>query len=240
MSHKISISTTTLILGLITAIIASGIVSSVATQQFAPTVITGPQGPQGEPGPMGPQGEQGPQGPQGEQGPIGPEGPGGPQGEQGLQGPQGEQGTPGPQGEQGDPASSKYIRGYGGSIPELINIGEAPFSPAYVTISIPTTGIVLIIVTATVTIHGDSTACTLGWGTSEGATNLHSTFVGILDGYGTQRRSLSATSSTLIQIGQGNYTFYVTASKSSVWDSYQVDLIDLKYSWAYFETTPIV
>jgi hypothetical protein len=95
MSQKISLSTTTLILGLVIAIIASGIVSSVATQQFAPTVITGPQGPpgpQGEPGPQGLQGEQGPTGPQGEQGPIGPEGPAGPQGEQGVQGLQGEPG----------------------------------------------------------------------------------------------------------------------------------------------------
>lgn len=98
MSQKISLSLTTLILGLIVAIIASGVVSSVATQQFAPTVITGPQGPQGEPGPQGPQGEQGPigpegpAGPQGEQGPIGPEGPAGPQGEQGVQGLQGESG----------------------------------------------------------------------------------------------------------------------------------------------------
>jgi len=98
MSQKISLSVTTLILGLVIAIIASGVVSSVATQQFAPTVITGPQGPQGEPGPQGLQGEQGPPGAQGEQGPIGPEGPAGPQGEQGAIGPQGEQG---PQGEPG-------------------------------------------------------------------------------------------------------------------------------------------
>jgi hypothetical protein len=43
MSQKISLSMTTLVLGLVIAIIASGVVSSVATQQSAPTVITEPQ-----------------------------------------------------------------------------------------------------------------------------------------------------------------------------------------------------
>lgn len=98
MSPNSTVSTTTLIFGLIIAIIASGVVSSVATQQFAPTVITGPQGPQGESGQPGPQGDPGPQG---EQGPMGPEGPAGPQGATGLQGPQGEPGVQGPQGPQG-------------------------------------------------------------------------------------------------------------------------------------------
>jgi len=83
MFQRSGISTTTFVVALVIAIIASGVVSSVATQQFAPTIITGPQGPQGEPGPPGPQGEQGA---------IGPEGPVGPQGEQGEQGPQGEPG----------------------------------------------------------------------------------------------------------------------------------------------------
>lgn len=244
MSQKISLSTTTLILGLIIAVIASGIVSSVATQQLTPSVITGPQGPQGEQGPPGPQGEQGligPEGPsgpqgeqglqglQGEQGPIGPEGPAGPQGEQGVQGP------PGPQGEPGDPASSKDIRGFTGFGGDRINIGETPFTIASVTVRSPTPGLILLLATATVTIHGDSTACTLGWSTTEGAYNIHSTFVGVLDGSGTQRRQLSATSSVLWIVGTGNFTFYLTAAKSSNWGTYQVDIIDIHYSWAYFE-----
>lgn len=240
MSKKISISTTTLILGLIVAIIASGIVSSVATQQFTPSVITGPQGPQGEPGPPGPQGEQGPigpegpegpQGPQGELGPIGPEGPAGPQGEQGVQGPLG------PQGEPGDPASSKDIRGFMGFSNDRIDIGDTPFTIASVTVRSPTPGLVLLLATATVTIHGDSTACTLGWSTTEGAYNIHSTFVGVLDGFGTQRRQFSATSSVLWLVGTGNFTYYLTAAKSSYWGMYQVDIIDIHYSWAYFERT---
>jgi hypothetical protein len=237
MSHKISVSTTTLILGLVIAVIASGIVSSVATQQLTPSVITGPQGPQGEPGPPGPQGEQGPigpegpQGPQGEQGLVGPEGPAGPQGEQGLQGPQGIQGEPGPQGEQG-------VQGPPG--PTGLTDAKMPFGfmndiaitetgqSHEVTISAPTNGFVLLMFTATVTIFGDFTACTIGWGTSSGATDIHSTFVGILDGAGTQRRSLSATSTALVPVTAGNHTFYTSYAKSTYWNMYQIDLIDMR------------
>jgi len=104
MSQKISLSLTTLILGLIVAIIASGVVSSFATQQFAPTVITGPQGPSGPQGEQGPIGPEGPAGPEGEQGPAGPEG---------LQGPQGEQGPIGPQGEQGPSGVIAYAMASG-------------------------------------------------------------------------------------------------------------------------------
>lgn len=46
MFRRTGITTTTFVIALVIAIIASGIVSSVATQQFAPNIITGPQGPQ--------------------------------------------------------------------------------------------------------------------------------------------------------------------------------------------------
>lgn len=106
MSQRTGISTTTFIIGLIIAIVASGVVSSFATQQFTQTSTIGPQGEQGPPGP------QGDPGPQGEQGPIGPEGPAGSQGEQGVQGPQGEQGSQGVQGPQGEPGIGFAPTGY--------------------------------------------------------------------------------------------------------------------------------
>jgi hypothetical protein len=103
-------------------------------------------------------------------------------------------------------------------------------------ITAPTDGYVFLSVTATVTVHGDSTACTLGWGTSQGLTDIHQTLVGILDGSGTQRRSLSATSSVLYgKIGPGNYTFYATVSKNTFWDTYQVDLVDISCSTTFFD-----
>ena len=241
MSQKISLSITTLVLGLIVAIIASGVVSSVATQQFAPTVITGPQGPQGPQGeqgpigpegPPGPQGEQGPPGPQGEQGLIGPDGPAGPQGEQGEQGPIG------PQGEPGDPASSKYIRGNGGYLNDHSNIPTTPLSLWSYTVRAPVTGIILLTATATITIYGDSTVCTFGWGTSAGAYNAHSTFVGILDGSGSQRRQFCATSSISIHVPPGNYTYYLSAEKSLTWGMYRVDVIDVSWSVVFMEVSP--
>lgn len=233
MSHKISLSTTTLILGLIIAIIASGIVSSVATQQLTPSVITGPQGPPGPQGEQGPIGPEGPPGPQGAQGPIGPEGPAGSQGEQGEQGPIG------PQGEPGDPASSKYIRGWGEFPIDHTNIPETAFSLDGVTINAPVPGYIILSATATVTIHGDSTACTFGWGTSYGVFDLHSTFVGVLDGSGAQRRQLSATTLVHRNVEPGNYTFYLNAEKSSNWGMYQVDLIDVSVSWIFLERSPL-
>jgi hypothetical protein len=235
MSQKISLSTTTFIIGLVVAIIASGVVSSVATQQLTPSVITGPQGPQGEPGPMGPQGEQGPiglqgdqgpLGPQGEQGLIGPEGPAGPQGEPGLQGPQGPQGDTGPQGPAGLTFSDEHHQA---------SVTEIPESPQAVPLDVnaSTNGYALLTVTATVTIYGDSTACVLGLGTSPGITDIHYTYIGVLGGSGTQQRSLSAVSTALVPVEAGNNRFWASWQKSSTWNMYQIDLTEV-YGWAVF------
>jgi hypothetical protein len=239
MSQKISLSLTTLILGLIIAVIASGIVSSVATQQLTPSVITGPEGPQGEPGPQGPQGEQGPPGPQGEpgsagpqgeQGLIGPEGPAGSQGEQGLQGPQGEQGPPGP----GGLGPYQTWSPSGG----FTDISETPIGMVSFTEIAPSDGVVLLILTVTVSTYGDSTGGVIGWGTSLGAFNLHSTTVGVLSGTGTQLRSFSATSTALIPVTAGLYEFWANAAKSSLWDAQRVDINDIYCTVTFFETPP--
>lgn len=208
MSQKTTISTTTFIVGLIIAIIASGVVSSVATQQFAPTVITGPQGPQGE---------EGPQGPQGEQGPIGPEGPAGPQGEQGVQGlqgdpgPQGEEGLPGEQGPQGPAGLTNAVAmklAGGGNIPagELTILGN-------VTITAPTSGYVLLNAKANFVTHGDATACDLILSniTNPTTADIDITTVGVYDGVGGQDRAFSATTMGLIPVTAGNHTFYALA-----------------------------
>lgn len=82
------ISGTTLIAGLIIAILTSSALSTVIATQW----VTGPQGPKGD---RGDTGSQGPIGPQGESGPQGLQGETGPQGPQGTQGEQGPQGEPG-------------------------------------------------------------------------------------------------------------------------------------------------
>lgn len=222
MSQKISLSITTLVLGLVIAIIASGMVSSVATQQFAPTVITGPQGPQGEPGPQGPQGEQGPSGPQGdpgpqgEQGPIGPEGPAGPQGEQGPQGPQGEQGLQGPAGF--TDATRMEFAGVTNILEGVfINLGK-------VIVAAPKSGYVFLLVTAQIDTYGDATKCELGLSTSTWTIDIHATSVGVYDGVGGQRRAFSATSTALVPVSAGNHTFYAIARKDDYYNAAQVDV----------------
>jgi hypothetical protein len=231
MSQKISLSLTTLILGLIVAIIASGIVSSVATQQFAPSVTTGPQGPQGEQGPIGP---EGPAGAQGEQGPIGPQGDPGSQGEQGPIGPEG---PAGPQGEQGPPGPGGLNTHITGANTGHFNISEAPLSYFSISRTAPSDGYFLVTFRVTVATYGDSTGCTIGLGTSYGAFDLDSTFVGVLDGSGTQRRSFSAISTAVIPVTAGTYLFFASAAKSSFWNAQQVDLNDERFSVLFFESS---
>ena len=85
------ISTTTIVVGLIAAILISTIVSTVVSTQI---IGKGPKGDKGDTGAQGPTGPQGPQGLQGIQGVQGV------QGEQGLTGPQGPKGD---KGDKGDP-----------------------------------------------------------------------------------------------------------------------------------------
>jgi hypothetical protein len=209
MSQKITLSATTLIIGLVIAIITSGVVSSVATQQFAPSVVTGPIGPEG---PAGPQGEQGPAGPQGEQGPAGP------QGEQGPAGPQGEQGPAGPTGL--TDAVSKNL----GSFQDI----TTPRNLGNVTVNAPTDGFVLVIATADVVISGDDanayeTVCLFGLGTTPSSFDLvEPSAVGVLGGTGTQLSS--ATSLALVAVTAGNHTFYAVAMKDIVWDATAINL----------------
>jgi hypothetical protein len=200
MSQKITLSATTLIIGLVIAIITSGVVSSVATQQFAPSVVTGPIGPEG---PAGPQGEQGPAGPQGEQGPAGP---------------QGEQGPAGPTGL--TDAVSKNL----GSFQDI----TTPRNLGNVTVNAPTDGFVLVIATADVVISGDDanayeTVCLFGLGTTPSSFDLvEPSAVGVLGGTGTQLSS--ATSLALVAVTAGNHTFYAVAMKDIVWDATAINL----------------
>jgi hypothetical protein len=118
----------------------------------------------------------------------------------------------------------------------FIDISETPFSMVLMSGNAPTDGVVLLILTVTVATYGDSTGCTIGLGTSSGTFDLHSTFVGVLDGSGTQRRSFSATSTALVPVTAGLYEFYATAAKSSFWDAQQVDINDVYVTAMFFET----
>jgi len=197
MSQNSGISTSTFILGLLIAIIASVAVSSLVAQQLAPI------------GPQGPAGPQGVQGSMGEQGP---------QGEQGLPGVQGPQGLMGPQGPSGLTAIAFN------DIGSVSDIPTTPLNLGSVTLNAPADGYVFLIATATVVTFGDDTTCVFGLGTTAGATDLHLTRVGVLDGSGSQRREFSATSTAVVPVTAGSHTFYATAYRPSVFSSYSVNL----------------
>jgi hypothetical protein len=116
-----------------------------------------------------------------------------------------------------------------------LNISETPFTITNIVETAPSDGYFLVILRVTVSTYGDSTGCTIGLGTSLGAFDLDSTFVGVLDGSGTQRRVFSATSLALIRVSAGSYSFHATAAKSSTWDAQRVDLNDIRFSLMFFE-----
>jgi len=66
------LSTTTFIVGLVAAILASSLISTVATTQLG--LVQGPKGDKGDVGPQGPQGETGETGPAGATGATEPQG----------------------------------------------------------------------------------------------------------------------------------------------------------------------
>jgi hypothetical protein len=200
MFEKSGISTSTFVLGLLIAIIASVAVSSLVAQQLAPT---GPQGPAGPEGVQGPAGDQGPQG------------------EQGLAGAQGPIGLTGPQG----PAGLTVVEF--NDIGSVSGIPTTPLNLGSVTLDAPTDGYVLLVATGYAVTFGDSTTCIFGLGTTSGATNLHSTRVGVLDGSGSQRREFSLTSTAIVPVTAGNHTFYATAYRPSVFSSHSVNLGDV-------------
>jgi hypothetical protein len=208
MFRNSGISTSTFVIGLLIAIIASVAVSSLVAQQLAPA---GPQGP------VGPQGVQGPQGEQGTQG------------EQGLPGEQGTIGLTGPQGPSGLTAVSFNDIGLVSGIPTTaLNLGS-------VTLNAPTDGYVILIATGYAVTFGDDTVCVFGLGTTAGATDLHETRVGVLDGLGSQRREFSATSTAIVPVTAGSHTFYATAYRPSVFSSQSVNLAEVYLAAVFCE-----
>lgn len=198
MFRNSGISTSTFVIGLLIAIIASVAVSSLVAQQLTPT------GPQGPAGPQGAQGLQGAPGPQGEQGPSGE------QGIQGLMGPQGPEG----------PAGAIIVSNNIGTVSGITtaqNLGS-------VTINVPSTGYVLIIATATIWTFGESTRCWFGLGTSSGSTNLHQTGVGVIDGSDTQRRTYSATTMAVSPVTSGSRTFFATAYRDTTFGAESINM----------------
>lgn len=105
-----------------------------------------------------------------------------------------------------------------------------------VTLSVPTNGYVILTVTATAVTFGDNTALHLGLGTTPGSFDLHETWVGVLDGAGTQRREFSATSLAVVYVTPGSHTFYATALKPSVFSAQTVNLAKIYMTAVFYGT----
>ena len=161
--------------------------------------------------------------------PTGLQGPDGPQGMQGLQGEQGTIGLTGPQGSSGLTVVAFNDIGSVSGIPTTaLNLGS-------VTLNSPTDGYVMVTATGYAVTFGDDTTCTFGLGTTAGATDLHVTRVGVLDGSGSQRREFSLISTAIIPVTEGFYTFYVTAYRPTVFSSQSVNLASVYLTAVFFE-----
>jgi hypothetical protein len=114
---------------------------------------------------------------------------------------------------------------------------DPPTTVCSITITPSISGYVLLTANATVTIFGDGTRCWFGLGTEEGSYNLHRTTVGVLDGVEKKRRDFSATSIDLYGpvIEGKTYTFYVTAHKSSSFNTGDINLSYVHFIAAFIE-----
>jgi len=158
----------------------------------------------------------------------------GPQGEVGPEGPQGEVGPEGPQGEVGPPGPPGVNVVERQTLPDVKNIGTTVQNLGRIIIDVPTTGYVVLILTATVVTLGDQTSCRIGLATTDSSFDLHRTEVGVIDGTSNQRNIYSAASHAAVSVLPGSHTFYVNAQKSTVFNLYEVNIGDIFVSAVFY------
>ena len=115
-----------------------------------------------------------------------------------------------------------------------MNLGTTPQDIGSITLDCPADGYVLLNASATAIIFGDSTTCFLGIGSTPASADLDETSVGVLDGAGTQRTRFYVGATALVQVNEGNNTFYVTAYKSDVFDAQTINLANIHLTGAFF------
>jgi len=143
----------------------------------------------------------------------------------GLTGPPGEVGPPGP------PGVNVVERQ---TLPDVKNIGTTVQNLGRIIIDVPTTGYVVLILTATVVTLGDQTSCRIGLATTDSSFDLHRTEVGVIDGTSNQRNIYSAASHAAVSVLPGSHTFYVNAQKSTVFNLYEVNIDDIFVSAVFY------
>ncbi|TRO51838.1 hypothetical protein E2P61_05040 [Candidatus Bathyarchaeota archaeon] len=152
----------------------------------------------------------------------------------GLTGPQGEVGPEGPQGEVGPPGPPGVNVVERQTLPDVKNIGTTVQNLGRIIIDVPTTGYVVLILTATVVTLGDQTSCRIGLATTDSSFDLHRTEVGVIDGTSNQRNIYSAASHAAVSVLPGSHTFYVNAQKSTVFNLYEVNIGDIFVSAVFY------
>jgi len=118
------------------------------------------------------------------------------------------------------------IGSYSGLTTTLTNLGS-------VTVSCPTSGYVLVMLTGSAVFFGDNTTATVGVSTS---TSSMSSGVGIgrLDGSGTARFYQAYSASYVAPVSAGNRTFYALGQKSATFSSNSINLTDLYLTAIFF------
>ena len=143
----------------------------------------------------------------------------------GLIGPQGEVGPQGP------PGVTVVERQ---TLPDVKNIGTTVQNLGRIIIDAPTTGYVVLTLTATVVTLGDQTSCSIGLATTDSSFDLHRTGVGVIDGTSNQRNIYNAASHAVVSVLPGEHTFYVNAQKSTVFNLYEVNIDDIFISAIFY------
>lgn len=152
----------------------------------------------------------------------------------GLIGPQGEIGPEGPQGEVGPEGPQGVTVVERQPLPDVKNIGTTVQNLGRIIIDAPTTGYVVLALTATVVTLGDQTSCNIGLATTDSSFDLHRTGVGVIDGTSNQRNIYSAASHAVVSVLPGEHTFYVNAQKSTVFNLYEVNIDDIFISAIFY------
>jgi len=121
------------------------------------------------------------------------------------------------------------------SIGTVLNITTTMSNLGSVTLSCPTSGYVLLIVSGSAVMFGDNTVLEVGMGSST-STFLHYYSTGYLDGARTDRSYNPFCVTYVTSVAAGNRTFYALARKSSTYDSNTINLTSVHLTAIFFPT----
>ncbi len=119
------------------------------------------------------------------------------------------------------------------AIGDFLGLSTSPTSLGSITLNLPAAGRVLLIVSGNAVFAGDNTMVDIGFGTSAGASDLHSNRFGRQDGLGTLRYTLAFSDMAVVSVPGGVRTFFLTANRESVFSANVVNLENLYVTAIY-------